>query len=141
MFQTKDILCSGVQMTRQGRVRPRRQLIIILVEQVVGQLGAAEDADAANAEKTPKKNDVSATITLFCSAAGAEGVEQDVAGVAAAAVAKLVAAKLAGAAAAVAKLVAAKLAVAAAAVAKLVVAKLAAAAAVAKHAPTATQNH
>ena len=83
MFQTKDILCSGVQMTRQGRTQPRRQLIIILVEQVVGQPVAAEDAeDAANAEKTPKKNDVSATITFFCSAAGAigaEGAEQDVA--------------------------------------------------------------
>ena len=78
MFQTKDILCSGVQMTRQGRTQPRRQLIIILVEQVVGQPVAAEDA--ANAEKTPKKNDVSATIMFFCSAAGAigaEGAEQD----------------------------------------------------------------
>ena len=111
MFQTKDILCSGVQMTRQGRARPRRQLIIILAARAVAQPAAAEDAeDAANAEKTPKKNDVSATITFFCSAAGAigaEGVEQDVADVAPAA-AKLVGAKHAG---------------------------------VAKHAPKATQNH
>ena len=67
MFQTKDILCSGVQVTRQGRVRRRRQLIIILVEQAAAQPAAeqpaaAEDAanaaNAENAEKTPKKNDV-----------------------------------------------------------------------------------
>ena len=80
MFQTKDILCSGVQTTRQGRARPRRQLIIILAARAAAQLGAAEDAAAANAAKTPKKNDVSATITFFCSAAGAigaEGAEQD----------------------------------------------------------------
>ena len=109
MFQTKDILCSGAQMTRQGLARPRRMLIIILAAwtapqpaararapaqpaaRAAAQLAAAEDADAANAAnaaKTPKKNDVSVTITLFYSAAGAigaEGVEQDVAGVAVAA--------------------------------------------------------
>ena len=69
MSQTKDILCSG------ARLVPEEEVL------AVGQPVAAEDAeDAANAEKTPKKNDVSATITFFCSAAGAigaEGVEQD----------------------------------------------------------------
>ena len=107
MSQTKDILCSG------ARLVPEEEEVL-----AVAQPAAAEDADAedaANAEKTPKKNDVSATITLFCSAAGAEGVEQDGGeGVAVAVAAKL------------------------AAVAKLAVAKLATAA---KHAPTATQNH